>query len=203
VFDEVQALYGPQMTSLSGGLVYEYSQEEQNYGLVVINSNGSISLRQDYDNLQGQYNKLNKDTLESANPASTGIKAPNCSPSLIVADAFSKNFTIPAVCPGCQALIDSGISNPVNGKLVDVTTTKPKQTVYGSNGAAVQGLELQKLSNDGANSPGGQTTTGTNTGSSSSTAPSAAAESKKGAASGLDVRGAWAWGVMFVGALFV
>ncbi|KAK4988359.1 Glycolipid anchored surface protein 4 precursor [Elasticomyces elasticus] len=34
VFNEVQALYGPQMTIMSGGLVYEYSQEVNNFGLV-------------------------------------------------------------------------------------------------------------------------------------------------------------------------
>ena len=51
-FNEVRALYGTQMTSLSGGLVYEYSQEESDYGLVVVNANGSITLRADYDNLQ-------------------------------------------------------------------------------------------------------------------------------------------------------
>jgi 1,3-beta-glucanosyltransferase GAS3 len=55
-FNEVQALYGTQMTALSGGLVYEYSQEESDYGLVVLNANGSVSLRADYDNLQSQYN---------------------------------------------------------------------------------------------------------------------------------------------------
>jgi hypothetical protein len=73
-FTEVQALYGTQMTALSGGLVYEYTQEEQDYGLVKINANGSLSIRADFDNLQGQYNKLDRQLLESANPASTNIK---------------------------------------------------------------------------------------------------------------------------------
>src|ERR1700759_1503804 len=42
VFNEVQALYGPNMTMLNGGLVYEYSEEPSDYGLVVINNDGSV-----------------------------------------------------------------------------------------------------------------------------------------------------------------
>jgi hypothetical protein len=183
VFTEVQALYGPQMTALSGGLVYEFTQEEQDYGLVVVNSNGSVSLRTDYDNLQSQYNKLDKTLIESTNPSSTDIKPPACAPNLITAQQFSKNFTIPAVCPGCQSLIDNGISNPLNGKLVDVSATTPKQQVYGSNGALVQGLQLNKLSNDGVNGPGGQSTTPSTSGSGSPAQPS---QSKKAAANRLD-----------------
>ncbi|KAF2026404.1 hypothetical protein EK21DRAFT_74300, partial [Setomelanomma holmii] len=199
VFTEVQALYGQQMTSLSGGLVYEYTQEEQDYGLVQVNANGSITLRVDYDNLQAQYNKLDNNLLETTNPSSTNIKAPACSSSLISADSFSKNFSIPAVCPGCQDLIDNGIQNPNNGRLQSVTNTKPTQQVYGSNGALVQGLELNKLSNDGVNGPGNQTTTPT--GSSTSAAPAQPSESKKGAATRLD--GASIWPALFVAALLI
>lgn len=188
VFTEVGALYGTEMTALSGGLVYEYTQEEQDYGLVVVNANGTISLKTDFDNLQTQYNRLDRDLLQTTNPASTNIKPPSCAPSLITAEQFSKNFTIPAVCPGCQALIDNGISNPNNGKLVDVSATKPKMEVYGSNGQTVQGLELKKLTGDGVNGPGGQTTTPSGSG----TAPQQPAESKKGAAAQLKA-GALVW----------
>jgi hypothetical protein len=198
VFAEVETLYGKEMTALSGGLVYEYSQEEQDYGLVQINANGSITLRTDYDNLQGAYNKLDKSLLESTNPSSTSIKAPACASNLITAEQFSKNFTIPAVCPGCQDLIDNGIKDPKNGKLVDVSTTKPKQQVFGTNGALISNLELTKMSNDGVNSPGGKpSTSGTTSGS-----PAAPSESKKGTATRLD-GGAWGWLVLSVAALLI
>jgi hypothetical protein len=186
-FTEVQALYGTQMTALSGGLVYEYTQEEQDYGLVKINANGSLSIRADFDNLQGQYNKLDRQLLESANPASTNIKPPACASNLITAQQFSHNFTIPAICPDCQSLIDNGISGAQSGKISDVTTTKPKQEVFGSNGQLVQGLELRKMGDNGVNGPGGQTTTPSSTGGSSnpsgtSAAPSPTQSQKKGAA---------------------
>ncbi|KAH7398242.1 Glucanosyltransferase-domain-containing protein [Pyrenochaeta sp. MPI-SDFR-AT-0127] len=192
-FTEVGALYGEQMTSLSGGLVYEYSQEEADYGLVILNSNGSVSLREDYDNLQDQYNKIDISRIQSTNSQSTQIQAPECSDDLITAKEFSKNFTIPAVCPDCQDLIDNGISNPKNGKLVSITDTKVKQAIYGSNGVQIQNLELTIVANDGSNTPGGQNTTPSGTGSAAQ--PSA---SKKGAAGRLEGN-VWMWACLLVG----
>lgn len=184
------------MTSLSGGLVYEYSQEEADYGLVVINSNGTVSLRKDFDNLQGQFNKLDLSLIQSTTSA-TNLTAPKCSKSLITAKEFSSNFTIPAVCPGCADIIKNGISSPKTGKLVDVTETKPKQAVYGTNGAEVKGLELTKLSE--ANTPGGSDlSSGSPSGTASGTAAQPSA-SKTGTASSMSVAG-WC-SMMVAGAL--
>lgn len=175
------------MTVLSGGLVYEYSQEEADYGLVVINENGTLSLREDFENLQGQFNKLDLSLIQSTN-SSDNIKTPECSTDLITAKEFSTNFTIPAVCPGCADIIKNGISNPKNGKLVDVTDTKPKQAVYGTNGAEIQGLELTKL--DEANVPGGSNfSSGTASGTATGTAAQPSA-SKTGSASSMSM-GSW------------
>lgn len=192
------------MTSLSGGLVYEYSQEEADYGLVVINNNGSLSLREDFDNLQNQFNKLNVSLTQTTNASSTNIQPPECSADLITADQFSKNFTIPAVCPGCQDLIKNGISNPKNGKLVDVSNTKPTQAVYGSNGVQVQNLELAKLTE--ANTPGGQnlSPSGTGAGTGAGTASGTAAQpsaTKTGSASSMSP-GGWC-SIAVLGALLI
>jgi hypothetical protein len=157
------------MRALSGGLVYEYSQEEANYGLVTINQDdGSASILADYDNLQDQFNKLDVSALQSTNPTSTSIQAPECGASLITAQDFSKNFTIPAVCPGCQTLIDNGIQNPQNGALVSVTDTQVKQKIYGSNGQQIQeGMTLNVAEDDGSNTPNGDNTSPSGTPSSS------------------------------------
>ncbi|KAF5844990.1 hypothetical protein GGP41_001080 [Bipolaris sorokiniana] len=170
-FEEVQALYGDQMRALSGGLVYEYSAEEAGYGLVEIEQDGSIRLMQDFDNLQRQFNKLNIQALESASPQSTNVQAPECSDNLITANEFSKNFTIPAVCPGCQDLINNGIKNPQNGKLVNVEETNVQQKVYGSGGQQVQNLKLNIVS-DGANTPNGENTSPSSTGGDNTNQPS-------------------------------
>lgn len=175
------------MTSLSGGLVYEYSQEEADYGLVLINSNGSVTLRQDFDNLQNQFNQLNLSLIESTNPSSINIKPPQCGSSLITASQFSKNFTLPIVCPGCQDLVNNGIQNPKNGKLVDVSKTKPDQPVYGSNGQQVQNLELTKVPDDGSNTPNGQNSTPSGRPSGSGTGSAASPSPTKGAAGRTDI----------------
>jgi 1,3-beta-glucanosyltransferase GAS5 len=54
-FEEVSALYNTEMTGVySGGLVYEYSQEPSNYGLVDLSS-GSVSELPDFAALQSAY----------------------------------------------------------------------------------------------------------------------------------------------------
>ncbi|AQZ09309.1 GAS4 (YOL132W) [Zygosaccharomyces parabailii] len=55
-FDEVRALFSEEMfTTFSGGLVYEFSQESNNYGLVKINSDGTAQLLGDFDSLKKHY----------------------------------------------------------------------------------------------------------------------------------------------------
>ncbi len=169
VFNEVQALYGPQMLSvMSGGLVYEYVQEESNnFGLVDLYSNGTAQLRVDYDNLQQQYNKLDIKTLQTNNSTASKVVAPSCKSSLINSSDFAKTFTLPSPPEGAQSIIDAGIENPNNGKLVDVSETTVSQPVYASNGGRLQNLAIKKLPDDQSNTPNG---TGT-----SNSAPTASA----------------------------
>ena len=196
VFDEVQALYGPQVTPvMSGGLVYEYSQEVSDFGLVVINDNDTVSLRTDYDNLQSQFNQLNVTLLQSLNSTATSLTAPSCNSNLITESIFYNKFDIPDTPPGGQSLVDNGINNPNNGKLVPVTNDNVPMAVYSTNGAAIQGLAIKPLSNDQSNIPNGQNTSGSATqstsGSETSATPSPSASTtagtKKGAAERVQV----------------
>jgi len=57
-FKEVQAIFGIMNQTLSGGFAYEYSQEDNNYGIVQI-SNNQVTTFGDYTNLQTQYKNLN------------------------------------------------------------------------------------------------------------------------------------------------
>lgn len=55
-FDEISTIYSDEMIGVfSGGLVYEFSEEPNNYGLVKINENGDIKLLGDFDVLKTQY----------------------------------------------------------------------------------------------------------------------------------------------------
>jgi len=59
-FTEVEALYGEEMTSVfSGGLVYEYSMEPNNYGLVKIDSPDAedVTLLDDFERLKDAFKK--------------------------------------------------------------------------------------------------------------------------------------------------
>ena len=184
VWNEVQALYGPEMTPVfSGGIVYEYVLEVNNYGLVSLNANNTASLLTDFDNLQSQYNKLNITLLESGNSTATQLTPPTCRSSLVSSN-FNSNFTIPPVPPGGQDLIDDGISNPNNGKLVQVTEQNVPQTIYSSNGAPIQGLAIRPLPDDQSNVPGGENTSGTATTTESGTGTSATPSTTTRAAAG-------------------
>ena len=57
-FTEIEAIYSTQMSSVfSGGLVYEYSNETNNYGLVQINGDKVTKLT-DFENLKNEYGKV-------------------------------------------------------------------------------------------------------------------------------------------------
>ncbi len=204
VFDEVQALYGPQMTQvMSGGLVYEYAQEPaNNFGLVVLNDNGTAEIRTDYDNLQKQLNNVDVKSLESSNSSATMVKSPNCTSALIASGSFNNSFTVPSLPSGGQKLIDSGISKPNNGKLVNVTQTQVPEAVYASNGTPIQGLAISPLANDQSNTPNGQDTSGSATSSSSlsgTSATSATTTPTKKSAAGRSARNVY--GLVGVAAL--
>ena len=180
VFDEVAAIYGPQMTPvMSGGLVYQYTQDASNYGLVNVSSNESAQLLQDYDNLQSQYDKLNITALEAANATANSTALATCSASLITASNFNSSFDIPAVPGGGQDLINNGIQNPNNGKLVAINSTAVALQVEDVQGNVLQNLAINPLPDDESNSPNPSVTTTSATASATSAKPTA----KKGAAS--------------------
>lgn len=55
-FDEVEALYSEEMCAIfSGGLLYEFTQASNNYGLVDLDADGNIQLLDDFYTLKKQY----------------------------------------------------------------------------------------------------------------------------------------------------
>jgi 1,3-beta-glucanosyltransferase GAS3 len=185
VFSEIQAIYGPDMSqALSGALVYEYSQEANDYGLVSINSNGTVSLLIDFENLRSQYSKLDFGSITAHNSSQTSITAPVCDPKEITSN-ITKNFHVPDRVDGIDDMIKNGVTTNVSvGALVSVTSTKINETVYDNNGNVVTGLMLNVLSNGTVNSPSNSTTVSSSSGSGTSTGTSSSASStsSKGAA---------------------
>lgn len=175
-FTEVGALYSPAMDKVfSGGLVYEWTQQANNYGLVQLNSNNTVSLLIDYVYLQDQYNQLDVKQLETEDVTSDSVQPTTCDPSLISSSGFLNTFNLPARPSGVQSLIDNGVSSVTAGTLVKVTATAVPETVYSPDGQVISGITLKILSNNAVNTPGNYTS---NTSTASGSAASASSTSK-------------------------
>lgn len=177
VFTEVGAVYGDQMTStFSGGVVYEYSQEPNNFGLVQIVKDGSVTLLDDYYTLKTQLAKLDFKKVYAVKAASPPPPPPKCEASLIKEKGFNGNFTLPVLPPGAAEIIAGGVKPTPSGKIIQVSNMKVTQQIKTKNGTAVTGLEVKQLANDAINQPGSNsgagsgavTTPATSTGNTSS-----------------------------------
>jgi len=77
-FTEVQAIYGSQMTGfLSGGLVYEWSQETNQYGLVTI-SGSTVTPRNDFNNLKNQIAQISPTIATLSGTSDTTSTVDSC-----------------------------------------------------------------------------------------------------------------------------
>lgn len=79
VFTEIAAIFSDEMTDVwSGGIVYMYYQESNNYGLVSIDSDGDVSTMADYKYYSSEINAISPTSTNSANytPTSTSMSCP-------------------------------------------------------------------------------------------------------------------------------
>ncbi|KAI9717210.1 MAG: hypothetical protein M1828_007403 [Chrysothrix sp. TS-e1954] len=175
-FPEVSTLYSEQMSVFSGGLVYQWTQEENNFGLVQVNNNGSVSLLSDYNALQMRFLGLDQTFLQSQNATAKALVRPKCSSDLITNSNFNNSFTLPSQPKGVAQLIKSGVGGRV-GNLVPVTKTKVSVPVYNTTGEQLSSLAI-KVTNS-ANKPSAVPTVTTGS-SSTPTSKSAASMSCPG-----------------------
>jgi len=151
-FDEVAALYGSQMTPVySGGLVYEYSQEEANFGLVEISSSG-VEERDDFHALKTALSN-------TPMPSGDGGYKPNGSPSACPAFSPTWNVTsnqLPAIPePAKKYLKDGAGAGPGLGGEGSQTAGTPSTSSQeigsgtssgsGSSAGAAAGLKIPEL----------------------------------------------------------
>ncbi len=84
-FQSVSALYNSEMTSVfSGGLVYEYSEQSNGYGLVTINGNSVTDYNDQFNLLMEAYSKTPNPSGNGG--ASSTSSASTCPPSSDVWD---------------------------------------------------------------------------------------------------------------------
>jgi hypothetical protein len=121
-FTNVPVLFGSDMTTLSGGLVYEYTQESDNYGIVAINSSTEVTLLQDYVNLQKEFAKIDMSSLTAVNKTAEAQETTACAASLITESTFLANWDLPTRPKGGDDLVTSGITSASTGALTSVVS---------------------------------------------------------------------------------
>jgi len=120
-FDEVpDGIYGPLADVVAGAFVYEYSNEVSNYGLVDLDSDGTASMLDDFDNLKSAFSKVSLSSTTIAQTALvTGTQtlkdAPTCD-SDDATSSFGWNMTLPD-SPATD-LLSSGGGNKNVGSLI-------------------------------------------------------------------------------------
>lgn len=156
-FDEVyDGVYGELATVFSGGLIYEYSEEPNEYGLVEIQDDNSIKFREDFVNLQKAYNqiKLNATTESSVR----NITRTTCNSQLKekieeMNSDFNASFDLPK-CPDTDMLKNGGGNRNI-GKVVEVEDTKSPYAIYNVKGDSIVNPEIKISADNQINSPSG------------------------------------------------
>lgn len=188
-WQEVGALYSDKMTNVfSGGLVYEYSQESNDYGLVDIAKNGDAKTVGDFSSLLKAYAKAPQEPQIPS--GATAPKRPADCPAEDdpVFAHITANHTLPTTLGG--DMIRDGLGNKVK-RGVFVDNVSPRATKYDItvDGDTVSNKEVKQTEETDSKplAAGGH---GVNTGGGvGKGAPGSSADSK-GAASSADVRGA-------------
>lgn len=123
-FTEIGSLYSTDMTSVfSGGLVYEYSEEENKYGLVSIGTDGSITKKDDYDNLKKELSGTTDPSGDAG--ASSDETASEC-PDYEAGVWEVKDSNLPSMPKRASSMISSGAGKPLG--------TNGPNTSYGDEG---------------------------------------------------------------------
>lgn len=187
-FTEIATLYSSQMTTWSGGLVYEWTQEPNNFGLVQVNNDGSLTILQDYVNLQNQYNNVNLTQILSANTTANALTPPTCDAALV--PGFP-SFDLPAQLPAISSLIKNGAPGATVGSSTTPTSTALAINVTPLSGPMTSTLSVTQASS--ANAPGGATgapaaTAAASSSGGSRTTSSSAAASSTGAAVNIEAK---------------
>jgi len=150
LWQEVQALYSDKMTHVfSGGLIYEYSQEKNDYGLVEIKTNGDAQVNAEFEALEDVFAGIPK---EIAIPSKTKTVE---RPSTCKAEKEYKYITAKKELPETlgQEFIDNGVDSSKfkRGSLLDVTAVKTttKYNLLDSEGNNLDGT----INTDGAKNP--------------------------------------------------
>lgn len=187
-FDEISdGLFGGLLYTFSGGLVYEYTEEASEYGIVDLNSDGSITYREDFEHLKGEYANSTVPTILEDDVEDTDVVT--CDADIItdIYSSFGANFTLPEQPSDITDLIENGVDASNIGKLLDdVEAKKSNYTIYDESNDEVPSATVVFAASNEINSQSGITASSkaapVSTIASSSSSTQASSSSKGGAA---------------------
>lgn len=181
-FDEVsEGLYDGLLDTFSGGLVYEYSEEANNYGLVKIDDDGNIEFKDDFENLKSQYEKLDLPTIKESDVEDVEVLTCDASKIKDENSKFGTNdFEIPDQPSEITDLIKNGVEVENAGKILtdyDAPTTF-NYTIKDAQGKVVDATITYPASNT-VNELSATATSSSSSSSSSTSASSTTSSSSK------------------------
>ncbi|KAF3912764.1 hypothetical protein ABW20_dc0105542 [Dactylellina cionopaga] len=143
-FGDANAIYSADMNTIfSGGIVYEFNQEVNNFGLVDVDAKtGNAKILPDYNTIRQVYSKVQLPTAKTARK----INRPTCSKTFPTIKAFDARAAVDQI-PDITALIKSGVKGVTPGKLVDVDLdlTGHKWTITDVEGNTVSNPTIQRV----------------------------------------------------------
>lgn len=189
-FNEISdGLFSGLNALFSGGLVYEYSLEANNYGVVEINSDGLVTYQEDFVNLQKQYaNVLVQTIAELSLPAATELA---CDADAIQAldDSFNVNFTLPTANKDITWMIENGHNISNVGRLINnLLPQGSNYSIVDASGNTVSGATVSFVTTYSSTLTS-KSASATATSARSSASSTAASSSSKGGAAGVAVGG--------------
>ncbi|KAK8077909.1 1-3-beta-glucanosyltransferase gel2 [Apiospora saccharicola] len=156
IFTEIGTIYGDKMTpTFSGGVVYEFAQEPNNFGLAEVSKDNSVKLLKDFQTLKNQYSKVDWKSVQSVKAKSNAVKPP-------------------------QQILEGGVKPKPVGKVVKISDYKVTHDIKDVDGKAITGLAVKPLADDASNTVGSNDAS---TGSGDSTS-SGASKSEDGKSAG-------------------
>jgi hypothetical protein len=196
-WEEVGALYSDKMTGVfSGGLVYEFSQESNNYGLVEIGKDGSVETMKDYERLVAAYKKVDSklEVPSSMKKVTRPTTCPDAKDPMF--KHIKANMTLPFTLNA--GAIKDGVK-VTRGKFVDVSTRSTKYKItYADKTVTNKAVESKFPTNNEPLKAGGHgKNTGGGVGEGAPTTSDSESSSESAAASGATA----SQGLMFVGSL--
>lgn len=129
-FTEVGTIYSSEMTDVwSGGIVYMYFEEANNYGLVTIDSNGGVSTLSDFNFLKSELASISP-SLATANSASSAQSVTTCP---AIGSDWQANTALPPTP-------DSDVCDCMNSAMTCVVDSSVDSTDYADLFAYVCGV---------------------------------------------------------------